>query len=162
MCKIDSLNVYLLYSINTIMLYKFVLFALLSCYLTSTFALLDSAQHRKVVRPISLLPPHILFTIFETDLEGIVTARALTSSIFSSLRNEFTRDTLFMQLYYPHSDVVVYLFISMIFVYNQFDQSSKNIKRFQKIDSFNKKEKFLKNVMFILLFVFTKDVLSVT
>jgi hypothetical protein len=144
------------------MLYKFALFTLLT--LNSAFALPGPVQHRKVVTPISLLPPHILSTIFETDLEGIVTARALTSSIFSSLCKELTRDTLFMQLYYPHSDIVVYLFISMIFVYGQWEinEGSQNIKRFKKIDSFNKKEKFIKNMMFIILFVFTKDVLSAT
>jgi len=111
-----------------------------------------------------LLPQSAMLTIFGTDLEGIVTARAFASSLLTNLRNEFTGDKLFLQLYYPNSDSFMYLSISLIFVYGQwkFYQGSQGIEKFQKIQSFNKKEKFLKNMIFVILFVFTKDVLSAT
>jgi hypothetical protein len=105
-----------------------------------------------------------MLTIFGTDLEGIVTARAFTSSLFTNLRNEFTGDRLFLQIYSPNSDALIYISISLIFIYGQwkFHQGSQTIEKFQKMKSFNKKETFLKNLIFIILFVFTKDVLSAT
>jgi hypothetical protein len=125
---------------------------------------LPQVQPHKAFQPLYFIPPQVMLTIFGTDLEGIVTARAFISSLFSNLRNEFTGDRLFLQFYYPNSDSLVYLSISLIFVYGQwkFHQGSQGIEKFQKIKSFNKKEKFLKNAMFIILFVFTKDVLSAT
>jgi len=148
------------------MQYKFLLFVFLSFTFSFTFT---SALPRPPIKPykipsVNLIPPQMMLSIFGTDLEGIVTARAFTSSLFSNLRNEFTGDRLFMQLYYPHSDTFIYLSISLIFVYGQwkFLQGSQSREKFQKIDSFNKKETFLKNLIFILLFVFTKDVLSAT
>ena len=144
------------------MLYKFALFTLLS----STFT---SALPRPPVKPhnvlqMNLIPPQMMLTIFGTDLEGIVTARAFTSSLFTNLRNEFTGDRLFLQIYSPNSDALIYISISLIFIYGQwkFHQGSQTIEKFQKMKSFNKKETFLKNLIFIILFVFTKDVLSAT
>jgi hypothetical protein len=116
------------------------------------------------VKPISVLPPSVMLSFFGTDLESIVTARAFASSLFTNLRNEFTGDRLFLQFYYPSSDSFVYLSISLIFIYGQwkFYNGSQGIEKFQKIQSFNKKERFLKNMIFIILFVFTKEVLSVS
>jgi len=142
------------------MLYNFLLLALLSFTFTSALPPPPMLKHK----PLHLIPPQMILTIFGSDLEGIVTARAFTSSIFTNLRNEFTGDRLFMQLYYPHSDTFIYLSISLIFVYGQwkFIQGSQTREKFQKILSFNEKERIIKNIIFILLFVFTKDVLSAT
>jgi hypothetical protein len=111
-----------------------------------------------------MIPPQVMLSIFGSDLESIVTARAFTSSIFSNLRNEFTGDQLFIQMYSPHSDSLAYISLSLIFAYGQwkFHHGSKSIEKLQKIDSFNKKEKIIKNTIFIILFVFTKDILSAT
>jgi hypothetical protein len=146
------------------MLYKFLLLS----FLYSIFALPRPPPHCKnIVRdvpPVSLLPPQAMLAIFGSDLEGIITTRAFISSLFSNLRNEFTGDRLFLQFYYPNSDSFMYLSISLIFVYGQwkFYEGSQSIEKFQKINSFNKKEMFLKNLIFIILFVFTKDVMSAT
>ena len=54
--------------------------------------------------------------------------------------------------------------MSLIIIYGQwkFYQGSQSREKLQKIDSFNKKETFLKNLIFIILFVFTKDILAAT
>ena len=144
------------------MLYKILLFTFLS--FTFTCALPRPPVKPHNVLRVNLIPQQMMLTIFGTDLEGIVTARAFASSLFSNLRNEFTGDRLFLQLYSPHSDALIYLSISLIVVYGQwkFHQGFQSREKFQKIDSFNKKETFLKNLIFIILFVFTKDVLSAT
>jgi len=144
------------------MLYKFLLFTLLS--FASALPRLRPVKHFNNLQKLHLIPPQIMLSIFGTDLEGIVTARAFASSLFSNLRNEITGDRLFLQLYSPHSDALVYISISLIVVYGQwkFHQGSQSREKFQKIKSFNKKETFLKNLIFIILFVFTKDVLSAT
>ena len=144
------------------MLYKILLFALLS--FTFTYALPRPPVKPHNVLRVNLIPQQMMLTIFGTDLEGIVTARAFASSLFSNLRNEFTGDRLFLQLYSPHSDALVYISISMIFIYGQwkFHEGSQSMEKLQKIDSFNRKETFLKKLIFIILFVFTKDVLSAT
>jgi hypothetical protein len=124
----------------------------------------QKTQYRKIIHRSNLLPPQILLPIFGTDLEGIVTTRAFTSSLITTLRNEFTGDRIFLQFYYPNADSFVYISISLIFLYGQwkFHQGSQSREKFQKIESFNKKETFVKNILFIILFVFTKDVLSAT
>ena len=140
------------------MLYNFLLFALSHC----VYALPRPDSYHKSLLQINLIPP--LVTIFGTDLESIVTARAFTSSLFTNLRNEITGDRLFLQLYSSHSDAIVYISMSLIVIYGEwkFYQGSQSREKLQKIDSFNKKETFLKNLIFIILFVFTKDVLSAT
>jgi hypothetical protein len=146
------------------MLYKFLLLP----FLYSAFALprppLPCKNVVRYVPPVSLLPPQAILAIFGSDLEGIITARAFISSLLTNLRNEFTGDRLFLQFYYPNSDSLMYLSISLIFVYGQwkFYEGSQSIEKFQKIKSFNRKETFLKNLIFIILFVFTKDVMSAT
>ena len=140
------------------MLYNFLLFTLSHC----VYALPRPDSSHKSLLQINLIPP--LVTVFGTDLESIVTARAFTSSLFTNLRNEITGDRLFLQLYSSHSDAIVYISMSLIVIYGEwkFYQGSQSREKLQKIDSFNKKETFLKNLIFIILFVFTKDVLSAT
>jgi len=100
--------------------------------------------------------------IFGTDLEGIITARAFTTSLITNLRNEVTEDRIFLQLSYPHTDSIIYISISILVLYSywKYNEGSQRITKFQKIDQFNKIEKLVKHIIFILLFVFTKDVLS--
>ena len=145
------------------MLYKFLLFAFLSFTFTSALPR-PPVRRFKDLQQVNLIPPQIMLSIFGTDLESLVTARAFTSSLISNLRSEFTGDRLFLQLYSPHSDALMYLSISMIFIYGQwkFHEGSQSMEKLQKIDSFNRKETFLKKIIFIILFVFTKDVLSAT
>ena len=145
------------------MLYKFLLFAFLSFTFTSALPP-PPVKRFKDLQQVNVIPPQIILSIFGTDLEGLVTARAFTSSLISNLRSEFTGDRLFLQLYSPHSDALIYISISMIFIYGQwkFHQGSQSMEKLQKIDSFNRKETFLKKLIFIILFVFTKDVLSAT
>lgn len=142
------------------MQYKFLLLA----FLYSVNGFPHSNKPVKNIQRTALLPPQMLIPIFGTDLESIITLRALASSIITNLRNEFTGDRLFLQVFYPSSDSFIYISISLVFVYGQwkFIQGSQSIEKFQKIEAFNKREKFIKNIIFILLFVFTKDVLSAT
>lgn len=142
------------------MLYAIII--LLLCVQTVAFPKLP--VNTVVVTRMHILPTQTMITLFGTDLEGIVTSKAFLSSLISNLRNEFTSDRLFMQLYYPHPELFIYVSISLVFLYGQwkFYQGSQGLEKFQRMEGFIKREKLIKNIIFILLFVFTKDVMSAT
>jgi len=99
-----------------------------------------------------------------TNLEGIITARAFISSLIRNLSSEITWDKLIIQISYPHSDSFVCISISLLFLYIQWKyyKDSQSMTKLQKIDAFIHREALLKNIIFIILYVFTKDVSSVT
>lgn len=98
-----------------------------------------------------------------TNLEGIITTRAFISSLIRNLSSEITWDKLIIQLSYPHSDSVVCISISLLFLYAQWKyHKNTQTTKLQKIDVFTHREAVLKNIIFIILYVFTKDVSSVT
>ncbi len=142
------------------MLYAIII--LLLCLQTAAFPKLP--VNIVVVTRMHILPTQTMITLFGTDLEGIVTSKAFLSSLISNLRNEFTSDRLFMQLYYPHPELFIYVSISLVFLYGQwkFYKGSQGLEKFQRMEGFIKREKLIKNLIFIVLFVFTKDVMSAT
>jgi len=150
------------------MQYNLLAYTLTLTLLYGTFALrsfLIPNQIRRQIKNqhrVSLVPTHLMKSIFGTNLEGIVTTRAFISSLVSNLRGEITSDKVLMQLYAPDSYSIIYISISLIFVYGEwkFHKGSQSNQKFQKIESFAQKESCLKNIMFVVLFVFTKDVLS--
>lgn len=109
-----------------------------------------------------IVPPQILLPIFGTDLEGIITTKAITSSLISNIRNEITGDRLFLQFSDLHPSSFVYLSIALTFAYGEwkFNEGSQGMLKLQKLDKFTKKEIMWKNIILIIFYVFTKDVLS--
>jgi hypothetical protein len=99
-----------------------------------------------------------------TNLEGIITTRAFISSLIRNLSGEITWDKLIVQISYPHSDSILCISISLLFLYAQWKylKDSQSMTKLQKIDAFIHREALLKNIIFIILYVFTKDVSSVT
>ena len=99
-----------------------------------------------------------------TNLEGIITTRAFISSLIRNLSSEITWDKLIIQISYPHSDSFVCISISLLFLYAQWNylKNTQTMTKLQKIDVFLHREALLKNIIFIILYVFTKDVSSVT
>jgi hypothetical protein len=99
-----------------------------------------------------------------SDLESILTTRAITSSLITTLRNEISGDRLLLQITDVHPSTFVYLSIAITFLYGQwkFYQGCNRIEKLQKIDIYVKKETTWKNIIIIMLYVFTKDVMSVS
>ena len=111
-----------------------------------------------------ILPPQAFLPILGSDLESIITTRAITSSLISTLRNEISGDRLLIQITDIHPTSFIYLSIALTFVYGQwkFYQGNQHIEKLQKIDTYVQKETAWKNIILIMLYVFTKDVLSVS
>jgi len=111
-----------------------------------------------------IVPPQLLLPIFGTDLEGIITTKAITSSLISNIRNEITGDRLFLQFSDMHPSSFVYLSIALTFAYGEwkFNEGSQSMLKLQKMEKFTKKEIIWKNIILIIFYVFTKDVLSVS
>lgn len=111
-----------------------------------------------------ILPPQIILPVLTTDLEGIITGRAIVSSIISNLRNEISGDRLLLQLSDFHPTSFIYLSIALTFAYGQwkFYEGHKSVDKFQKLETYVEKEKVWKNIILIMMYVFTKDVMSVS
>lgn len=99
-----------------------------------------------------------------TNLEGIITTRAFISSLIRNLSGEITWDKLILQMSYHHPDSIVCTSISLLFLYAQWKylRNYQSVTKLQKIDVFMHREALLKNIIFIILYVFTKDVSSAT
>ena len=111
-----------------------------------------------------ILPPQIILPVLTTDLEGIITGRAIVSSIITNLRNEISGDRLLIQLSDIHPTSFVYVSIALTFIYGQwkFYEGHKSFDKFQKLETYVEKEKVWKNIILIIMYVFTKDVMSVS
>jgi hypothetical protein len=132
------------------MQYNYILSILIPLFIASTNAF--------------ILPPQAVLPILGSDLESILTTRAITSSIITTLRNEISGDRLLLQITDVHPSTFVYLSIAITFLYGQwkFYQGCNRIEKLQKIDIYVKKETTWKNIIIIMLYVFTKDVMSVS
>lgn len=111
-----------------------------------------------IVNPLPQLIPLL------TDLEGIITSKAISTSFITNLSNEFTLDRVFIPITEFNNNRSSYLILSFIFTYiyghYKFTQGSETcrIDKFRKIDKFEKIDRITKDVLFIILFVFTKDI----
>jgi len=129
----------------------------LATVFTSVIILLDKLN-------AFILPPQIILPVLTTDLEGIITGRAIVSSIITNLRNEISGDRLLIQLSDIHPTSFVYVSIALTFAYGQwkFYEGHKSIDKFKKLETYVEKEKVWKNIILIMMYVFTKDVMSVS
>jgi len=109
-----------------------------------------------------ILPPQIILPVFTSDLEGIITGRAIVSSIISNLRNELSGDRLLLQLSDIHPTSFAYVSIVLTFAYGQwkFNEGIQRTIKFQKIEKYNQEEIVWKNIILMIMYVFTKDVMT--
>ena len=107
-----------------------------------------------IINPLPLL----------TDLESIITTKAISTSFFTYLRKEVTLDRAFISITELNTHGSDYLLLSFILTYMygqyKFRQGTETcqIDKFRKIDKFEKVNRFTKEILFIILFIFTKDV----
>ena len=100
-----------------------------------------------------------------TNLEGILTTKAITTSILSHLRLELTADKFVLQLtqFNYHSTDYFYISIFITYLYGQYRyfKGSENCQideRLGKFDKYQKINRITREVLFILFVIFTKDV----
>ena len=107
------------------------------------------------------IPPIIIPVI--SKLESIVTTKAISTSFFTNLRSEFTLDRVFTEITEMHYSFD-YLYFSILLTYAygyyKFTQGAEScqIDKFRKIDKFDRVDRLTKEIIFIILFIFTKDV----
>lgn len=111
-----------------------------------------------ILNPLPQLMPIL------TDLEGIITSKAISTSFITNLRNEFTLERVFIPITELNNNTSSYLIFSFIFTYiyghYKFTKGTETcrIDKFKRIDKFEKIDRITKDVLFIILFVFTKDI----
>ena len=108
------------------------------------------------------IPPQMIPVI--SKLENIVTTKAIGISFFTNLRSEINIDRVFKEIVDMHYTTYSYLYLSMFLTYAygyyKFTQGSQScqLEKFKKIEKFDKVNRLTKELIFIILFIFTKDV----
>lgn len=118
-----------------------------------------------VVSNAFLVPPILIPTI--SNLESILTSKAITTSVQMNLRSEVTMDTLFALIskFDYHSTNYIYISIFITYLYGEYKflrgtQISKfdKLEKLKKIDKYDKIYRITRDIMFIIVFTFTKDI----
>lgn len=109
--------------------------------------------------------PVILPNIVISNLEGIVTAKAITSSLLTNLRLELTLDKFLLQLtqFNYHSTDYFYISVFITYLYGQYkffkgSESCQIDTKLGKFDKYQKVSRITKEIIFIIFVIFTKDV----
>ena len=114
----------------------------------------------------AFLPPIISQKMIISQLESIITTRAFTSSFFENFNKEIDFERAILQIAPMHYSTVsgyIYLSIVITFIYSQWRfYDALYYERFGKISKFAKEKKIIKNIIFILILVFMKDIQSCT
>jgi hypothetical protein len=99
-----------------------------------------------------------------SKLESIVTTKAITSSFYTNLRNEFTLDKIITMVtgfnYHNHANYA-YLSIFLTVLYGEYKymKGANTInEKFKKIDKYDKVYKNVREILYIFIFIFTKDI----
>ena len=112
--------------------------------------------------------PHNIIIPLMTKLESIVTTKAIATSFLNNIRSEFTIDRVFTEIsemhfsfnYLSFNYLYFSLFITYAYGYYKFTQGEEScqIDKFRKINKFDRVDRITKEIIFIILFIFTKDV----
>jgi len=114
------------------------------------------------MRVTGFLPPIISQKIIISELESLITRKAFTSSFFENLNNEIDIERAafqFIPLHFTDFNGYIYVSIVLTFLYSQwyfYDESK--YERFEKIERFTKEKRIIKNIIFVLVLVFMKDI----
>jgi len=111
--------------------------------------------------PLFILPtiPSIVYS----EVERIISLKAIITSIMKNLKTEITVDRLVLEIVNYHSDPNTLFYISIIlsYLYGQYkymEGSQSSIDKYNKIEYYAKIEKITREICVILLFIFTKDI----
>jgi len=97
-------------------------------------------------------------------LESIITSRAIATSFYTNLRNEITFDKLITEItnfHYNNHTNYVYISIFLTYLYGEYKYlkgTNKNNEKFKKIDNYEKIYRNTKEILYVFIFIFTKDV----
>jgi len=99
-----------------------------------------------------------------SKLESIITSKAIGTSFYSNLRNEITLDKMFTEITnfsYHHNVNYTYISIFLTYLYGEY-KYIKGVKinnnKLKKIDKYDKIYRNAKEIIYIFLFIFTKDI----
>jgi hypothetical protein len=99
-----------------------------------------------------------------SKLESIITSKAIGTSFYSNLRNEMTMDKMFTEITnfsYHHNVNYAYISIFLTYLYGEY-KYIKGVKinnnKLKKIDRYDKIYRNAKEIIYIFLFIFTKDI----
>ena len=96
-----------------------------------------------------------------SKLESIITAKAFTTSFYANLRTEFTIDKLFIEMnHFNNHNLNSYISMIIIYLYGEYKyiKGSKRTEKLQKIDKYDNMYRNFKEIIYIFIFIFTKDV----
>ena len=112
------------------------------------------------------LIPFLQEKMIVSNLETIISSKAVSSSIFTHLQKEIDIERVMLQSFSLHiSPTTGYMYMSIMatILYGQwkfYDGSQYN--KLRKIGKFSRTEKCIKGVLLIFAIVFMKDIESVT
>ena len=112
------------------------------------------------------LPSFIHEKIVATSLETIVSNKAIVSSIFTTIKRDIDIERIFLQFMPMHITTAtsyIYLSIALTVLYGQwkfYDGSQIKYNKLRKLDRFSQVEKVIKNILFLFILVFLKDIES--
>lgn len=110
----------------------------------------------------ALLPQ---FSPIISKLEGIIASKAITTSIFSNIRTEFTVERIFFEISNINLHSFSYLYLSFLitYLYGQYKfNQGINVNKLEKIDEYVKINRIAREFLFIIMFILTKDVQHVS
>lgn len=109
--------------------------------------------------------PMILPNVVISNLEGIVTAKAISHSLLTNLRLELTLDKFLLQLtqFDYHSTDYFYISVFVTYLYGQYkffkgSESCQIDTKLGKLYKYQKVSRITREIIFIIFVIFTKDV----
>ena len=105
-----------------------------------------------------------LFKSSISDLDSIITLKTITSSIITNIRNEITLDNIFLEIVNSTQHDLNYILVSILttILYGQYKFSKgielKKINKLSKIKKYNELNIRIRQLIFLILFIFTKDI----
>ena len=113
------------------------------------------------------LPPIMRFEkIIVSNLETIISSNAISSSVFMNFRKEIDIERAFLQFVPMHMSCTtcyIYLSIVLTVLYGQwrfYSGSQIKIQKLRKIDRYTRVESVIKNIVFLFIIIFMKDIES--
>jgi len=100
------------------------------------------------------MKPILLFLLFSFT-------KAIVTSFYANLRTEFTLDKLFIEMNnFNYHNVNSYISMIIIYSYGEYKymKGSKTKEKLQRIDKYDNMYRNFKELIYIFIFIFTKDV----
>jgi hypothetical protein len=128
------------------------------------FILLSTIFNLHFIVVDSFLPPipQMMIRPLLTDLEGIATTQVIRNTFLTNIRTEITINNLFSQItefhYVPSDFIFVSVLLTLLYSQSKYIQGYEDRTTILKISKYEKCERLIKEIAFVLLLVFTRDV----